>query len=127
MGFGAVLGQLVEMHFFANSYRLNCSLWIWHQTSIIKTGVRIVLTVGVAAVFPAFGLFIEADLTTTFSFITHFFLCCCMLPFLTGFTVFAFLRLLFHMCKLDNEEALGKEFEPRTAFQTLTREATTLI
>ena len=31
--------------------------------------------------------------------------------FLTGFIAFGFLRYIFHMLKLDNADAIGKEFE----------------
>jgi hypothetical protein len=35
---------------------------------------------------------------------------------MVGFVVFGLLRTLFNKMKLDNENAIGKEFEPQSSF-----------
>jgi hypothetical protein len=53
----------------------------------------------------------------------HFFLVGCLPFFLVGFGVFGFLRVIFQKFNLDNEDSVGKEFEPRSSFYSLTDEA----
>ena len=125
LAFGAVLGQFIEWTFFSNTNRLNSSPWVWQETSILKTFIRVLITLVAMLVFPLIGYFVKPTIDTdsTSGLILSFFLTMCLFSVLMGVFIFGFLRVFFHLVKLDNTDAVGKEFEPRSSFMNLTEEA----
>lgn len=114
---GVWLGQFTEWFFLSNKGRINQSPWIWHKSSLSQMAGRLAIVLPWIALNLLPLLIFDASSFEMSEGSTNFtmgLLVCFMLPaFAVGFNTFAFLRFICFKLKLDNPEAVGKEFIPR--------------
>ena len=119
-----MFGQFFEYRCFVNSGAMNISAWTWYQAKPVKIVLRFLVTLIIVLIclFPiTLGYVTSVNMGAGFESLAEddqLFLSALlrsiyhtMFPyFLTSFVVFGLLRYVFHKMKLDNPDAVRKEF-----------------
>lgn len=115
---GSLFGQFYEHQAFANTGKLNSSQWLWYRTSLPVSIGRCVLTLLITGPVMAIRFFTPAivfSMKDGYPLIARVLVNLCLVQFVpfffTAFVAFAFLRVIFTKLRLDNADAIGKEFD----------------
>ena len=112
---GVWLGQYFEWLILSNKGRINQSPWLWHITDVKRILLRLILAIIWFALHALPFVFGPSAASFEMSedgsnFILGILICFMLPAFFIGFNTFAFLRFIVYKVKLDNSNAIGKEF-----------------